>query len=1142
MICLNSDLKWNAKTLAVAFYTYILHTRVDIEVGDIVFVQEEDGRYRRIVIKAKEEFSFFEMLASAKVEDFDLNSLSEGTMSAVFSRNDLECPEFKNFNINIIRPSREMRIEFNKEFNYEQIQNFARYFMRVVQYTIEHGECKLRDYSMLRDDEIEPIKHAFDKTSLEYNDSRLVLDDFYSYFIRNPHKICISYKENSYTYANIEEQSNQIANMLNVNSVSHTNGVIIYMNRSERILSSILGIMKCAAYYLPIDISTPIERVKDIVSDSKVKAVLVDSDKIVKQLTDAGVESTILNVYSATEQNSYLNFDKVTPSKEDACYMIYTSGTTGKPKGVMVRNRNVANFVSNNILDISVQNAGITAPCIIAPNKVGFDAFVGDMLLSVSCGFKIAIASDEELDNPHLFINAIKKNRVNIIQTTPTRLNMSILSYSPEVLKRLKVIACGGEPLLKEVIKKINHYAPDSTLINVYGPTETTVWSAAANITKNDQGIGVPAQNTRCYILNRYNKFVPNYETGILYIAGDGLGCYCFDKEKQNEKYIHVDGIDEQIYNSGDTSYLDSNYYIIYGSRADSQVKINGVRIELGDIESVAKKSKSIKDCAAAVKEIPNAGRRLVLYYLSNVIIKTEEFRSILSELPDAYIPSFFVKLEKLPLTSSNKIDRKSLPVPEIKNNDEIILPRTELEKALHTIVKRLVEERFVNNEISSVQEVSINKALSTYGINSNQKGAINSYLTRNGFYHPENHKIIKMTMSIAEIAEKIENLDDSRSVKRNFPAYSFDNYKNKNNVSSIFLTGGAGFLGTHVLASLLKNTKAHIICLYHNSSIKKAYEGYNMDVKLDESRITYVYGSLSEENLGLSDDDIELVESADSIINCAACVKYYADEDIIYRANVLSVKNLISFAIKNKIVLNHVSTLSVLGNEIGREVTEKDFWHGQNEIFMIPYVESKFTAENEIILSAENGLKYRIFRVGRLSWRKDGVFQHNCNENEFFATLKIFELLGLVPEELLDIKMEISPIDGCANAIVALSNCKSINGTYHIMNENLVTLKFIINSMNKAGCNIKAVPMSTFLSKFNKLPNHNTSSSSDKYSDASVFKAVTSTCCVVNDMFNIEHNEHITNKLTIKALPSKFKWPEVDEEYFIKKFGESKN
>ena len=512
------------------------------------------------------------------------------------------------------------------------------------------------------------------------------------------------------------------------------------------------------------------------------------------------------------------------------------------------------------------------------------------------------------------------------------------------------------------------------------------------------------------------------------------------------------------------------------------------------------------------------------MYYTSDLHIKSGEFKDILSELPDAYIPNYYVHLKNLPLTSSSKIDRKALPMPTIKDDEEIVLPKTELEKVLHTAVSQIVEKEHRG------QAISINKPISDYGITSRQTSDIIAFMEIKGYSGNDFRKKVNVHKSIFEIAKSFEDYENPATNVRHFPRYSFDRFANKNHFSCVFLTGASGFLGSHVLSSLLKNTKAHIICLYHNNSIAKTYESYHMDVPYDNARIECVYGSLSEENFGLLDEDLELVESADAIINCAAYVKYFGDAEKFYKTNVLSVKNLIDFAIKNRMVLNHISTLSILGINASEKITERDFWFGQTEIFNNQYVESKFTAENEIIRMRENGLKYRIFRVGRLAWRADGVFQNNCDENEFYATLKVFETLKMVPKQLLKTEMEVSPIDGCANAIVALSNHKNINGTFHIMNKNTVPLSFIIDSMNKSGCDIKAVDMKEFMEAYRYQLNEN------------VYKDVTNICCVSNNSFSIEHNDNVTNEITEKALPKSFKWPEIDEHYFGIKFAQDKS
>lgn len=391
------------------------------------------------------------------------------------------------------------------------------------------------------------------------------------------------------------------------------------------------------------------------------------------------------------------------------------------------------------------------------------------MLLSVSCGYKIVMASDEELDNPYMFIQAIKYNRVNLIQTTPTRLNISILNHSSEILKRIKVIACGGERLVSSMIKKISCYAPDSTFIKVYGPTETTVWSTSSVISDGEKGIGNPSQNTRCYILNRFQKFIPNFETGIIYIAGDGLGQYYHDDKLQKEKYIYLSEVGEKVYNSNDTAYLDDENFIIYSSRIDTQVKINEVRIELGEIESVAKENHLIEECVVVIKEIPNIGKRLVLFYTSNTNIEKETFKGIFSRLPDTYIPSFYMHLDEFPLTTSSKIDRKKLPLP---NNGIIkkISPQSNLEILLCDAANDVLKDRHSN------VLVGINEPLCEYGIESVDISKMIAFLSRKG-YKCNNYKLFNSHRSVFEIAKSLENDESKELIEMSFPKSVFKSY-----------------------------------------------------------------------------------------------------------------------------------------------------------------------------------------------------------------------------------------------------------------------------------------------------------------------------------------------------------------------------
>lgn len=1114
MFTFSTDLKWNERSFAVAYYTYILHTRVDIEPGDIVFlVKHTDKNYIRYIVEVQDDSTFFQMLATIKIEEFAINTLKVSSTSLLYT-NDLLLNDdvFKLFSVIIKSVNNELTVDFNSSFSYAQQNNFERLFMRVVRFSIEHGDCKLRDYSLLRQSEIDPIIHAYDDTELPYDKNQTVLERFTNSYVYNPHKTCVVFNGVNYSYEDIEKQSNQIANLLSANSIkSDGEGVLMYIDRSEKIISSILAVMKLGCYYLPVDISSPVGRVCEILKDSKIKCILTDSKEIENSIEIESIGCEIVNIKRMESCPEVRPSQRYNSKPGDRCYMIYTSGSSGKPKGVSISNNNIANFVSNNILAKKAES--ISSPCIYSVNKVGFDAFVADTLLPLACEFKIVMASSEELDNPHLFIRTIKEQRVNIIQTTPTRINVSILNYSPDTLKRIKIITCGGEPLVAEMISQIRRYAPNSTLINVYGPTETTVWSVTADLSNWEKGIGKPSQNTKCFILNRYHKFMPHYETGVLHISGDGLGCYPFDPDNNNRSFYSISDIPNVLlYNSHDTAYIDDNYFINYMSRVDSQVKINGVRIELEELESLASKHPAIQLCAAAVKSIDNMGNRLVFYYKSDSTIDRSVFvDEIFRNLPASYIPNYFVHLKEFPYTSSNKIDRKALPLPEFKT-EELVLPRNAMEQNIYDSCR----------EEKAGLSIGVNKPLAEYGFQSTDMPGILTKLNDKGV-EIQDFRILNNSSSIEQIAQKIsEGFEFSNGYTRNFPEIFFEDYTDSSKASTHLLTGASGFLGAHVLNELISSTDSMIICLSHNKGIEESFNYYFPKKSLPLNRVKIVNGSLDSEYLGLSEDDFEIVESSDAIINCAAYVKYFGDVNKIQRSNVVSVKHLIDFAMQHNIILNHISTLSVLGANHGQDVDETSFWVGQEEIFSNQYVESKFMAENEIRKRGLEGLRYRVIRIGRLAWRwDDGVFQPNKEDNEFYCTLKAFKTLKMVPSELSDIKLEISPIDDCAKAITLLCNQKYVNGIFHVMNHNLISLRNVINYMNDNDAGIKFVTMDEFMKAFNLID------------DTSPIKKVLQMCSVKNHNFIVENNERIKNDKTQELLSKHFAWSTLDKNYF---------
>ena len=1107
--------KYSIDIIYISVFTYFMHTRVDIEFNNIIFfANESDGTLMRYTISEfKDSDLFCDLIGKIKKEKVDYCNVEKCNVNIYYTEHDYLFIDKSAMNLKIKYHLNQFEIEFNNEdFNIKQKSNFKKYFIKLIDFVNNNLQYKVNDYNILSELEIINMVKLYDYTKKDYDINMNVVSNFYKYLNSSPDDPCVIFKNSIFSYKNIEFDSYNIARLLKEVS-SNKVGIVLFMDRGPKIISSILAVLKINCFYVPVDISTPIERLDAILVDSKVKIVLVD---------DTAVEILVAHNYFS-DKIIFINVDKVEvredyipimpiSNPDDLCYVIYTSGSTGNPKGISIKNKNIANFICNNIFTEYIEN--ITNPCIIAANKVGFDAFVADTLLPLVLGIKIVMSSNEELTIPKLFVKSIRDNNVNIIQTTPTRLVFSIVNHEPDVLENFKIIACGGEPFLKSLIDTIRSKT-SATILNVYGPTETTIWSTYSVVSNYEKGIGKPISNTKCFILNRFNKIMPKYEIGILFLSGAGLGSYLSDDKLQQEKFVMIKDIEETIYNTGDTAYISCDNFVIYDSRIDTQVKINGVRIELQEIESVAIKSGLLKECVVVDRPIENFGHKLVLYYTSPHIINESELKIYLrNKLPNTYIPNFVVKVTDMPLTSSNKINRNALPIPKINKNIELGRANTKTEKLIINYLK-----------LNYGVEFDIKTTFEEIGIDS--LGVFTLLTKIDEISDNFNIDKFRYSMTVEELAYDIDFTFKEQLIPLSYPENFFKDYSqlfeyNNLNKKSILLTGASGFLGVHVLNNLLNDTSLKIVCLCHKH--QNLEEIYKLNYRLknyDPKRIEIIIGDIGKKNLGLTKKDSYKLDNISEIIHCAAIVKYFGDEEIFFNVNVLSVRNLSEFAVKKGIVLNHISTLSVLGKNNYTCLSEKHFWHKQFEILKNQYTKSKMNAELEIYNKAKVGLKFRIIRVGRLTWRyTDKVFQSNPENNEFYSSLMLFKEMKKVPNNLKDIEIEISPIDFCAKAVMKIVSQSSINGIFHVMNDNSIKLSFIIDSMNSLGAKIDWVEESEFMKEF-LIRN-------DKLS-------LRNQICINSDnKYEIESNPMISNILTKNILNNvNFSWPIITQDYF---------
>ena len=491
---------------------------------------------------------------------------------------------------------------------------------------------------------------------------------------RNPNKVAIIACDRTLTYRELNEEANRIAHSLIKRGVGVGDIVAFALPRKSYLISTMLGILKSGAAYLPIDPDYPQDRIEYMLSDSGAKLLISEN-----------------NIKKLLQNNSTVN-PCVNMSSDNICYCIYTSGSTGKPKGTLLSHAGVANYVDNNNVVHKIIKS--TYKSIVSVTTVCFDIFVTESLLPLTNGMEIILA-DEEQSKSQSELNALLKlTPADVIQTTPTKMKTLISNNrNLDYLEQVKAIILGGETLDNSLVEELRKITK-AEIFNIYGPTETTVWATNGKI-ENDITIGKPIANTQIYITDKYMQITPIGVTGELCIAGDGVGAgYLNRPELTAEKFIDNPFGKGKLYKTGDLAYWREDGNIVYVGRNDFQVKIRGLRIELGEIENAMNSIDGVSQSVVIVRK--NAeGRQLICAFYTGEEKQAKEIRSIIGKkLPKYMLPHIFTHIAEMPLTSSGKVNRKALPEIDLSLTDsevEYVTPSTEKEKALVTAIKKVL-------------------------------------------------------------------------------------------------------------------------------------------------------------------------------------------------------------------------------------------------------------------------------------------------------------------------------------------------------------------------------------------------------------------------------------------------------------------
>ena len=1073
------------------------------------------------------------------IEDIEIGGMKVERQSI-----DYEGLKFK-VNINVVEVDGQYRIfcEYNDQLYSETLISTFLESIRIVlnKFQTFDESTLMKDISIIENDD-------WGVDDLAYDD---VPEDRLNKIFENqvemhPDRVILYATDGEFTYDELNKKANRIAHSLIKRGVGPEDRIMFILNRDSNVVASIFGILKSGAAFIPVDSEYPSERIEHVLTDSESKFIIVD-DVIEKKGIDlSGYEDNLLDVNELLKEKDTANPDPDVHANNMA-YLIYTSGSTGLPKGVILEHGNIANFVYPDPRNVCtyelVHNLEKEDYKVLSTTTVAFDVFQQEIMGSLLNGVPMVFANDTEYKDPIEMMDLIHRTGANVYIATPSRLLQYLeIEAMQETMYGFKVYIHAGEPFSKRLYELLSQNS-NGKFFNMYGPTETTVYCNGVQLESSDIHIGKELFNVHEMVMDFDSNPLPPNVIGELYIAGKGVSReYLNRPEKNAEAYEVINGI--RFYRSGDfVKVTEEGDYYVFG-RMDNQIKLRGLRIEIGEIEVGLSKFPGIKSVAVVVRKI-KGNDHLCAYFTvhdeyreenrgeNEYSINIDDLKASLAEKLVYYmVPTVYMELDEMPQTANGKTDLRNLPEPVLIT--EYVAPENDIE----AFFTNLFGEILGLDEVSATDNFFEIGGTSLLVTKITMEALNRNYNLNYGdvFSNPTPRALAELVLSDQSEEKKAELSYDYSDIDSLLKKNTLENLLDgeiQDSLGNILLTGATGFLGIHVLREILENETGDVYCFIRSNKVLSGEE------RLKSLLFYYFsneYEELFNERLHIIEGDITNFEdfeklinvNIDTIVNCAANVKHFSSGTDIEDINLGGVVNGLKFAKMKNAKYVQVSTYSIAGESINNyppvdvPFTEQDLFIGQavdNQ-----YLNSKFLAERAVLEAAvENDLDVKIMRVGNLMARSsDSEFQINFESNGFINRLKAFVTIGKMSYSMIMGNVEFSPIDMTAKAIISLSKTPKDCTVFHPYDYHSISFGDIIEIIKPLGLNIEYVEEDEYQKALD-----------DALADKSKQEGVSGLITSIGSGKVKKIWLPVSNDYTVQALYRLgIKWPYVSEEY----------
>lgn len=638
---------------------------------------------------------------------------------------------YENFElfVNAVQVQGGMRLEcqYNTDlFDNSTIRRWLAAYETLLREAVARPDLPFGRLSVVSDTAREEL-HALQPAPVPFDRECRMHEFFERQCDRTPERVAVEFDGAHIGYADLEARANRIAHLLRARGVRRGSLVGLVLDRGIDMLAGLLAVLKAGAGYVPLDPNFPAERLSYMAGDAGL-AALVTTSKHAGHFDLRGrpvlALDTLQDELSALPATR-IGRDEDTAQPESVAYVIYTSGSTGRPKGVQVPHRAVSNFLAS-----MAKEPGLGADDrLVAVTTLSFDIAVLELLLPLSVGARVVLADRVTAADGVALKALIASSGATVMQATPASWRL-LLDADWQGDANFKIL-CGGEALPQDLAGQLLQRC--GSLWNVYGPTETTVWSTCSRVVSPDDiHIGRPIDNTQVWILDPRGELCPLGVPGEIWIGGDGVTLgYLNRPELTSERFV-TDPFSATpgalLYRTGDRGRWRPGGVLEHQGRLDFQVKVRGYRIELGEIEALLAAHPQVARTVVVAREDRPGDVRLVAYVVAgDAALQAGEGEAQLASylrgsLPDYMIPQHILFLDAIPLLPNGKIDRKSLPAPDltVKLAGERTAPRNALERTIAEAMAKVlgVAEVGVDDDFFSLGGHSLLAAQLTSRIN----------------------------------------------------------------------------------------------------------------------------------------------------------------------------------------------------------------------------------------------------------------------------------------------------------------------------------------------------------------------------------------------------------------------------------------